>query len=102
MGCVAGLLCDPQIGTKGYVTHDELPEYPKVIHCRFDRQTDRIIKNFEQITLSKEDYEKISEIGKNNYVRFAIPVTFSPKWMVNVFDEAVEKEAQTEYAVKLE
>jgi len=65
-------------------------------------QKDRIIKNFEQITLSKEDYEKISEIGKNNHVRFNIPITYSPKWMVNVFDEAVEKEAQTEYVVKLE
>ncbi|KAF8483916.1 Aldo/keto reductase [Russula ochroleuca] len=65
-------------------------------------QKDRIIKNFEQVTLSKEDYEKISEIGKNNHVRFNIPVTYSPKWMINLFDEAVEKETQTEYVVKLE
>ena len=49
--------------------------------------------------LSKEDYEKISGIGKNNVVRFNIPITYTPKWMVNIFDEAVEKETQT---VKLE
>jgi len=29
-------------------------------------------------------------------------MTYSPKWMVNVFDEAVEREAQTECVVKLE
>jgi hypothetical protein len=29
-------------------------------------------------------------------------MTYSPRWMVNVFDEAVEKETETEYVVKLE
>ncbi|KAI0253766.1 NADP-dependent oxidoreductase domain-containing protein [Lactifluus subvellereus] len=65
-------------------------------------QKDRIVKNFEQITLSKEDYEKISEIGKNNHVRFNIPITYSPKWSINLFDEEIEREAQTDYTVKLE
>jgi L-glyceraldehyde reductase len=65
-------------------------------------RTDRIIKNFEQITLSKEDYEKICEIGKKNHVRFNIPITYSPKWSINVFDEEIEKDAQTDYTVKLE
>jgi L-glyceraldehyde reductase len=65
-------------------------------------RTDRIIKNFEQITLGKEDYEKICEIGKNNHVRFNIPITYSPKWSINVFDEEIEKDAQTDYTVKLE
>jgi len=55
-------------------------------------QKDRIIKNFEQITLSREDYERISEVGKNNHVRFNIPITYSPKWSINVFDEDIEKE----------
>lgn len=67
--------------------------------CRF---ADRIIKNFEQVTLSKEDYDKISKIGENNHVRFNVPIMYSPKWMVNIFDEAVEKETKTEYVVKLE
>ncbi|KAI9454943.1 Aldo/keto reductase [Russula earlei] len=63
-------------------------------------QKERIIENFEQITLSREDYEEISEIGKKNHVRFNIPITYSPKWSINVFDEEIEKEA--EYTVKLE
>ena len=67
--------------------------------CRF---ADRIIKNFEQVTLSTEDYNKISEIGEKNHVRFNVPITYSPKWVVNVFDEAAEKETETEYVIKLE
>jgi len=65
-------------------------------------QKDRIVKNFEQITLSKEDYEKISEIGKNNHVRFNVPITYSLKWSINLFDEEIEREAQIDYTVKLQ
>ena len=61
-----------------------------------------MVKNFEQITLSKEDYEKISAIGKDNHVRFNIPITYTPKWSINLFDEGVETETQTDYHVKLE
>jgi len=63
---------------------------------------DRIVKNFEQITLNKEDYDKICEIGKNNRVRYNIPITYSPKWSINLFDEDVETEARADYHVKLE
>jgi len=63
---------------------------------------DRIVTNFEQVTLNDEDYQKISQIGKENHLRFNIPITYSPKWSVNIFDEEIEKEAQAEYAVKLE
>lgn len=59
------------------------------------------MKNFEQIELSKEDYEKISEIGKGNHVRFNTPITYSPKWSINLYDEGVEKEAQVDYHVRL-
>ncbi|KAH9067515.1 Aldo/keto reductase [Lactarius vividus] len=65
-------------------------------------QKDRIVSNFEQITLSKEDYEKISDIGKNNHVRFGIPMSFAPKWSINLFDEKIETEGQADYLVKLE
>jgi len=65
-------------------------------------QKDRVIKNFEQITLTKEDFEKISAIEKNNHVRFNIPITYSPKWSINLFDEGVEREAEVDYHVKLE
>jgi L-glyceraldehyde reductase len=80
LGCVPGLLRDSKI----------------------DWLSDRIVKNFEQITLNKEDYEKISEIGKNNHLRFNIPITYSPKWSINLFDEEVETEGRTDYRVKLE
>ncbi|KAH8980752.1 Aldo/keto reductase [Lactarius hatsudake] len=65
-------------------------------------QKDRIVSNFEQIALSKEDYEKISDIGKNNHVRFGIPMSFTPKWSINLFDEKIETEGQADYLVKLE
>ncbi|KAH9022446.1 Aldo/keto reductase [Lactarius hengduanensis] len=65
-------------------------------------QKDRIVSNFEQIALSKEDYEKISDIGKNNHVRFGTPMSFTPKWSINLFDEKVETEGQADYLVKLE
>ncbi|KAI0264120.1 Aldo keto reductase [Gloeopeniophorella convolvens] len=62
-------------------------------------QKDRVLSNFKQIELSQEDYEKISAIGKNNRVRFNIPITFSPlTWSINLFDEEVEKAA--EFSVK--
>jgi L-glyceraldehyde reductase len=64
-------------------------------------RADRVIKNFQQVTLSKEDSEKLSEIAHNNHIRFNVPITYSPKWSINVFDEAIEKEVQTEYTVKL-
>ncbi len=76
--------------------------WPSQVGLPTDWLSDRIVKNFEQITLSKEDYEKISEIGKNNHVRFGVPITFSPKWSINIFDEKVETEGQAEYSVKLE
>ena len=33
-------------------------------------QESRIISNFKQVELSKDDYEKISSIGHNNYTRY--------------------------------
>jgi L-glyceraldehyde reductase len=51
--------------------------------------------------LNEEDFQRISQVGKNNHVRFNIPITYSPKWSVNIFDEEVEKEARIEYTIKL-
>ena len=76
--------------------------WPSQVGLPSDWLLDRVVKNFEQITLSKEDYEKISEIGKNNHVRFNIPITYLPQWSINLFDEGVETEAQVDYRVKLE
>ncbi|KAF9494130.1 Aldo/keto reductase [Pleurotus eryngii] len=56
-------------------------------------QEERIISNFKQIELSKEDYEAVSAVGKDNHTRFNIPYTYKPKWDINVFDEPIEKQA---------
>ncbi|KAF8058699.1 NADP-dependent oxidoreductase domain-containing protein [Lyophyllum atratum] len=56
-------------------------------------QEDRIVSNFKQVELSQEDYEKITAIGRDNHTRFNIPITYKPKWDVNIFDEPIEKPA---------
>ncbi|RXW24957.1 hypothetical protein EST38_g865 [Candolleomyces aberdarensis] len=56
-------------------------------------QESRIHSNFKQVELSKEDYEKITAIGKENRTRFNIPITYNPKWDINLFDEEEEKVA---------
>ncbi|KAF9237882.1 NADP-dependent oxidoreductase domain-containing protein [Melanogaster broomeanus] len=59
----------------------------------------RIISNFKQIELSKEDYEKVSSIGVGNVRRYNIPVTYKPKCNINIFDEEVEKSASTQVKI---
>jgi len=63
-------------------------------------QEERIISNFKQVELSKEDYELISAIGHDNYVRFNIPIGYIPSWDINIFDEPSEKVANNK--VKIE
>lgn len=59
----------------------------------------RIKSNFDQITLSEDDYQKvtslISEIGQ---IRFNVPYTYAPQWDINVFGEESERGAK--HAVK--
>ncbi|KAG6808789.1 hypothetical protein H0H93_016487, partial [Arthromyces matolae] len=64
-------------------------------------QEDRIKSNFQEVELSKEDFEKISAIGDGNYTRFNIPFTYKPKWDVNIFDEPIEKQASFEARSKI-
>ena len=35
-------------------------------------QEERIVSNFKQVELSKEDYELVSEIGKGNHTRYVV------------------------------
>ncbi|KAH7910036.1 NADP-dependent oxidoreductase domain-containing protein [Hygrophoropsis aurantiaca] len=56
-------------------------------------QESRIISNFQQVELSKEDYEKVSAIIGPKARRYNTPVTYKPKWNINLFDEEVEKTA---------
>ncbi|KAA1078028.1 hypothetical protein PGT21_027089 [Puccinia graminis f. sp. tritici] len=51
----------------------------------------RIDSNFKQVKLSEEDFNKITELGKNKTVRYNVPVTYEPKWNVNVFNTEAEK-----------
>lgn len=54
----------------------------------------RIQENFKEIELSKEDFEKIEEIGKKEPRRFNIPyIANKPRWPVNIFGEPEEKDA---------
>ncbi|THG99239.1 hypothetical protein EW026_g3069 [Hermanssonia centrifuga] len=60
-------------------------------------QEDRIKSNFQQVKLSKEDYDIITALGKDNHLRFNLPFRYctasDPKWDVNIFDEEDEKNA---------
>ncbi|KAJ3514487.1 hypothetical protein NLJ89_g2344 [Agrocybe chaxingu] len=57
-------------------------------------QEDRIISNFKQVELSKENYEKVTSIVLGNRTRFNIPLTTNkPVWDFNLFDEPEEQTA---------
>ncbi|KAF7980127.1 hypothetical protein HWV62_39555 [Athelia sp. TMB] len=62
-------------------------------------QEERIISNFKQVELSKEDYEAVSSIGHNNHVRFNIPHKYTPFWDINIFDEPEEKTANNKVKI---
>ncbi|EJD34999.1 Aldo/keto reductase [Auricularia subglabra TFB-10046 SS5] len=55
-------------------------------------QEERIKSNFQQVKLSDEDFQAISDIGKNNHTRFNIPCAYDPFWPVNIFNEPEEKD----------
>ncbi|KAH6914080.1 aldehyde reductase 1 [Coprinopsis sp. MPI-PUGE-AT-0042] len=60
---------------------------------------ERIKSNFQQVELSKEDYEKISVLSKT-HVRFNPPmVSHKPVWSINLFDEEGEKGAKHQVIV---
>ena len=71
------------------------PPFPTVLRFRLgltSRIADRIISNFSQITLSQEDYEKVSKIGVGRHKRFNTPGLYKPTWGINLFDEEGEKD----------
>ena len=59
--------------------------------------TERIKSNFQQVELTKEQYDAISAVGHNNHLRFNTPFRYctaaDPKWDINIFDEEDEKKA---------
>ncbi|WFD23398.1 D/L-glyceraldehyde reductase [Malassezia equina] len=62
----------------------------------------RITSNFQQVDLSDEEYQALSDIIKTagKHVRFNIPYTYTPQWDINVFGEEVEKNAA--HQIKIE
>jgi len=60
----------------------------------------RIISNFHQVELSKEDYEKISSIREEKPIRFNIPYCDGLKWDISIFGEPEEKGAK--HSVKIQ
>ncbi|TFK22573.1 aldehyde reductase 1 [Coprinopsis marcescibilis] len=58
-------------------------------------QETRIKSNFQQVELSKEDYEQITALGAGaGRTRFNAPiVSHKPVWNINLFDEEEEKGA---------
>jgi len=56
---------------------------------------DRIKSNFQQITLSEEDMEAVSALGKGegNRTRFNIPNQYNPSWDIEVWGEPEEESA---------
>ncbi|CCM01021.1 uncharacterized protein FIBRA_03069 [Fibroporia radiculosa] len=60
---------------------------PKSVH------KERLISNFQQVTLSQEDYEKITEIGKRAPTRYNMPFCYAPHWNINIFNDPAEQAA---------
>jgi len=56
-------------------------------------QEERIKSNFQQVELTKEEYDAVTAVGKDNHLRFNIPFNYTPKWDINIFDEPEEKAA---------
>ncbi|EJF60692.1 Aldo/keto reductase [Dichomitus squalens] len=52
---------------------------------------ERIVSNFQQIELSDEDYEKLSELGRKSPKRFNVKTTYPPFWDINIFGDELEQ-----------
>ncbi|KAI8446562.1 NADP-dependent oxidoreductase domain-containing protein, partial [Phakopsora pachyrhizi] len=46
----------------------------------------RIDSNFKSVDLSDKDYKMLSDLGKGKPTRFNVPIDYSIKWDINVFD----------------
>ena len=80
--------------------------HPKVRHPRFAHtlthlpllriaheitHTERIVSNFQQIELTDEEYEKLSDLGRKTPKRFNVKTTYPPFWDINIFGDELEK-----------
>ncbi|CAE6513382.1 unnamed protein product [Rhizoctonia solani] len=53
----------------------------------------RIRSNFEDFELPDDAYNQLVELGRKQPLRYNIPVNFSPRWSVNIWDSEAEKSA---------
>lgn len=66
---------------------------------------ERIIANFQQITLSQEDHDRITALGKDKHIRYNRPFEFGQSalglsWNIDMFDEEFEKNAKRKVRIK--
>ncbi|KAK1976377.1 aldo/keto reductase [Colletotrichum cereale] len=60
----------------------------------------RIHSNFQEVKISDDDVAAINEIGKQPR-RYNIPITYKPRWNINIWDEEDEKKATNKVVRKL-
>lgn len=60
----------------------------------------RIHQNFQEIKIDDEDVKAINGIGEKEPMRFNVPLTYSPKWDINIWDDEKEKAATGKVIVK--
>jgi len=63
-------------------------------------QEDRIISNFKQVTLSPEDYETLTVMGKKTPTRFNTPYHYGTRWDINIFNDPEEQDAKFKPKIK--
>lgn len=60
----------------------------------------RIHQNFQEIKIDDEDIKAINSIGEKEPMRFNVPLTYSPKWDINIWEDEKEKAATGKVVVK--
>lgn len=60
----------------------------------------RIRENFQEVELDEEAIKELAKLGEKPQ-RFNIPITYSPKWNINIYGDEKEKDAKYEVVQKV-
>lgn len=60
----------------------------------------RIAQNFQEIKISDDDVKAINEIGEKDPMRYNVPLTYKPKWDINIWGDEKETAATSKVFVK--
>lgn len=60
----------------------------------------RIAANFQEIKITDEDVKAINEIGEKEPMRFNVPLTYKPRWDINIWNDEKEQGATNAVVVK--